>query len=475
MSPAAIILVIIIHCVALCFAPLALLRKDDPRSALGWTAVLVFLPVAGLFLFLVFGISRAESHAERIMRKMAHLDKKHAIFSSCAKLPQDVGQEEKVMEALGSRLTTLCLCAGNSVQGLHNGDEAYPAMLEAIASAREHVFLSTYIFNAGEAAEKFVAALVAARVRGVDVRVIVDGCGALYSRKKPWEILAAKGVSVARFRPFKLFPPDFGINLRCHRKVLVCDDTGFTGGINIADGNVLALARKEGIPAIQDMQFRFQGPVVEQLRAAFLLNWAFCMHDDYRAPKPFKTERHGQCACRVVVDGPGNDADVLDDLISGAINIATRRVRIMTPYFLPSPQLLASLRSAALRGVDVRIALPAKNNLPFMTWATQRMLPPLLETGARVFMQPPPFAHTKLLGIDDFYCQVGSANLDARSMRLNFELNMEIHDQEFNGKLCDFIDSRLAAGKEITIDGLKARPCWKKLRDAACWLFSPYL
>lgn len=462
------------HLASLYFAGRVLLSKRDPRSALGWTAALVFMPVIGLVLYLVFGISRAESRAEKMMRREAALDRKYFIFQSSHAMPGADDRETHVLAGLGRRLTGLGLCPGNSVLGLHNGDEAYPAMLDAINRAESHVFLSTYIFNAGEVADQFIDALTRARGRGVDVRVLVDGYGTLYSLKKPWKRLAREGIKTARFRPIRLFPPNLGINLRSHRKVLVCDGAGFTGGINIADGNVSTLAKKHGIKAIHDMHFRFEGPVVNQLRGAFLLNWAFCT-EHYTPAPPWQEAKAGDCACRVVVDGPGNDADVIDDLISGAVNIARSHVRIMTPYFLPSDELMAALRSAAQRGVAVWIVLPGKNNLPFMTWATMRLLPRLLEAGARVWMQPPPFAHTKLLAIDDFYCQVGSANLDSRSMKLNFELNMEVYDKDFNARIADFIDSKIPGSREIILRDLRCEPVWKKLRDSACWIFSPYL
>ena len=147
----------------------------------------------------------------------------------------------------------------------------------------------------------------------------------------------------------------------------------------------------------------------------------------------------------------------------------------MTPYFLPSHGLVSALRSAGQRGVDVRIVLPAKNNLFYVHWAQFRLLPTLLEAGVRVWYQQPPFAHTKLLAVDGYYAQIGSANLDARSLRLNFELNMEVFDPDFHGNIASHIDRAVASGREITADALAALSLPVKLRNAACWIFSPYL
>lgn len=462
----------IAHAISLVAAGQALLTKKDPRSALGWTVTLVFLPVIGLVIYLIFGISRAQSRAEKIMRRIADIEKRYPHNTECGSVKL-ADSHARDFATLGARLTATPLCGGNSVTPLHNGDEAYPAMLEAIDKANHHVFLGTYIFNYGQAAEKFIDALVGAHERGVDVRVLVDGVGALYSWKKPWKILRDKGVRTTRFRPLKLIPPNLGINLRSHRKVLVCDGIGFTGGMNIADGNLNNL-HKKGLKHIQDVQFRFEGPVVSELRQAFLLNWSFC-EGTFTPLPPLKDQESGSCDCRVVIDGPGNDADALYDLICGAINMAHTSVRIMTPYFLPPCELMAALRSAAQRGVDTRVILPGVNNLAYMSWASERALPHLLKAGVRIWHQAPPFAHSKLLAIDGFYSLIGSANMDSRSLRLNFELDMEIYDQQFHDRLAHFMDSTITSGTEVTLVNLKRQPLLKKLRDAACWIFSPYL
>lgn len=495
-----ILALVCVHILALIAACHALLTKRDPRAALGWCAALVFLPVVGLGVYLIFGIGRAYSRAERIMKRLAH------IASHYQPLPEEQNHESRlatpeaqILARLGGTLTSLSLSQGNQITPLHNGDEAYPAMLEAIYAAKSHVFLSSYIFNFGYAGQAFITALKTAHERNVDVRVLVDGIGSLYSWQKPWRILARHGVPALLFRHVKLFPPNLGINLRSHRKLLVCDGTAFTGGMNIADGDIMDIPAfvsatreienkynvKQDAPVkipqakkqrnnIQDMQFRCEGPITRQLRKAFLLNWSFCS-ETIAMPFDFPEKCSGDSLARIVMDGPGNDADALNDLICGAINMARSHVRIMTPYFLPTHDLMASLRSAAQRGIDVRIILPLKNNLPYMTWATQRLLPELLVAGVRVWYQKPPFAHTKLLCVDKFYSLVGSANLDARSLRLNFELNMEIYNSELAGQLEAFMDDKISNGREVKKDALKNLSLCKKLRNAACWVFSPYL
>lgn len=499
-------LLLLAHLCALVAAGHALLTKRNPRSALGWTVALLFLPVIGLITYLIFGIGRAQSHAEHIMRQLAQIER-HFTSKPISGIAEPlVSPEAETLNHVGQALTADPLFAGNSVKPLYNGDAAYPEMIQAIYEAKTQVFLSTYIFNYGHVAQSFIKALYDAHLRGVDVRVLVDGVGALYSLEKPWKILEKLGVATVRFRPPSLVPPRFGINLRSHRKMLLCDKKGFTGGMNISDGNIFdaqkfettinsletrlrekgdhpGLTKRMELPAIhkrkkngqiQDVQFYLEGPALSGLRKAFLINWSFCTGIVSELP-PMQNEYAGPCACRVVIDGPGRDGDALDDLICGAINLSRRQIRIMTPYFLPTQDLVAALRSAARRGVDVRVVLPEKNNLPYMNWATQRILPTLLIAGVRIWYQKPPFSHAKLFTMDGFYSLIGSANLDARSLRLNFELNTEIYDPDISGIISDFINDSTSGGREIKLEVLKNQPLWKKLRNSACWIFSPYL
>jgi cardiolipin synthase len=176
-----------------------------------------------------------------------------------------------------------------------------------------------------------------------------------------------------------------------------------------------------------------------------------------------------------VLEGRGTSTDQLHDILCAVITGAKRHVCLMTPYFLPTHELIGSLRATALRGVQVDVLLPAANNLPYIHWATRRLLPQLLQAGIHVRYQPGPFSHTKLLLIDDAYAQIGSANMDPRSLRLNFELNVEVFDTAFVRRMRAFFDAGFQAGKTVSIKELRKAPLPVRLRDALFWLFSPYL
>jgi cardiolipin synthase len=278
-------------------------------------------------------------------------------------------------------------------------------------------------------------------------------------------------VRFASFVPPRLLPPSFSVNLRNHRKILAVDGRAcFTGGINIRD-RYLTTSQERGIV---DVHFEITGPVSAQIEAVFLGDWLF-VTGDARPVEPVATEEAGTAICRAVVDGPDDDIDRLTELLVGAIGHARRRVAIMTPYFLPPRELIAPLQAAALAGVDVAVILPAKNNLPYVHRATRHMLWELLQRGVQIYYQPPPFVHSKLFYVDDDYAQIGSANLDPRSLRLNFELNVEVYDREAVAALAAHFEDTRRRSTRITQQEVDGRSLPTKLVDGVAWLFSPYL
>ncbi len=471
---------IVIHAISWFTVGHALLTKHNPRSALGWSVVALFLPLIGTCIYLTFGIGRAESRAAKLMRtaKLNAAKSQEYLHGGTSQEKPPGHLNKKILNKkiqhlarIGQKICKRSLSGGNDVRPLINGDEAYPQMLSAIENAKEHIYLSTYIFTSGDVAQAFCKGLAQAAKRGVDVRVIVDGLGArLYSFSWPWKKLSDEGVKLAEFLPPRLFPPNFAINLRNHRKVLVADRVGFTGGMNISDNHL----KKHSKFNVQDVHFVCSGPIVSQLREAFLLDWGFCTND-YNTVNQAGDNLCGDVLCRMILDGPGTGRDPLHELIFSIISAATKSICLITPYFLPTHEVVGALKAAAIRGVDVRIILPAKNNLFYVHWASQHLLPTLLESEIRIFYQPPPFAHTKLLIIDDYYTQIGSANLDARSLRLNFELNVECFDSSFTRKMQNYFNYIQSKSTQYTMQDLLKINLPTKLRNAACWVFSPYL
>ncbi|MGH7975835.1 MAG: phospholipase D-like domain-containing protein, partial [Limisphaerales bacterium] len=264
------------------------------------------------------------------------------------------------------------------------------------------------------------------------------------------------------------------INLRNHRKSLIVDgQIAFTGGINIRHGNVLAENPKN---PVQDLHFRVTGPVVTRLQESFVSDWAFTTGEILDGELWFPDLREsGNVVARVVSDGPDGDFENARWTFLAALAEAQNSVQILTPYFLPDNALVTALNLASLRGVRVDIILPAKNNLPFVQWASRAMWWQMLERGCRIWLTPPPFDHSKLMIVDGHWVLLGSANWDARSLRLNFELNVECYGREFAQEMEKIIEKKISTAREVTLAEVDGRSLPAKLRDAIARLFSPYL
>lgn len=445
-----------------------LLFKRDPRAAMAWLMVCVFFPFFGPVSYFLFGINRVRTRAANVRRSFLAIDYEGAArrtYVNSAEIPPGVG-------GIGQRITGLELLPGNSVAVFQNGDQAYPAMLEAIANAARHVLLSTYIFKVDTVGNEFAQALAAATARDVDVRVLIDGVGEYYSWRKPVRFLQQKGVEAARFLPPRLLPPSVHLNLRNHRKVMVVDSSvAYVGGMNISAQNV----SQDGEPArIADTHFSLRGPVVEDLAGLFIRDYQFTTGRRI-AYEHGKSEAQANASCRVIADGPDGDLDAIILVIQSVISAATESVDILTPYFLPGREIMSALQSASLKGVRVRIVLPGTNNLFYMQWANRNVLAELLQLGIQVFYQPGSFCHSKLLVIDNDYSLIGSANLDSRSLRLNFELGIEIFSATLNSELRAQIDGAIAASRRLQYDELASRSVPVRLRDSLASLMSPYL
>jgi cardiolipin synthase len=375
---------------------------------------------------------------------------------------------------MGGALTKRPLLCGNRIDPLVGSNEAYPAMLEAIESAQFSISLGTYIFNNDDTGRKFVAALGAAVERGVEVRVLIDAIGLRYTWPSILAPLKKAGVPVARFLP-ALVPIWFPYsNLRNHRKILVVDGrTGFTGGMNIRQSTA---TDSQGEPSIQDLHFRLTGPVVRHLQQVFADDWEFTTRKSLDGDTWFPAlEPQGPILARGISDGPDEDLDKLRLTLLGAIACAQSSVQIVTPYFLPDSALITSLNVASMRGVQVDILLPAVNNLTAVQWASTALWWQLLEYGCRIWLTPPPFEHTKLMLVDRHWSLVGSGNWDPRSLRLNFEFNVECYDQQLAARLGALVDDKLARSRSVTLADVDGRKLPIKLRDGVARLFSPYL
>ncbi len=454
------------------------LRKRDSRAAIAWVGFIWLVPIVGALLYFIFGVNRLRRQAALLRAGLEHY---RAQISENELAPDEL---HKHLFGHTGHLFTLArvvghiakqpLVPGNLIEPLINGDEAYPAMLEAINQATKTITFVTYIFDRDEAGLAFTHALGEAVRRGVQVRVLIDSAGTRYSWPSVLGTLRHEKIPHARFLPAFALWRLMAMNLRTHRKILVTDGTvGFTGGLNIRAGHVLASHPRS---PIQDLHFRVRGPVVTHLQEAFADDWCFTTKELLRGedwfPRPGPV---GNMLARGIADGPDEDFEKLRWTLLGALSIARQSVRIVTPYFLPDPALTSAINLAAMRGVEVDIVLPSINNLPFVHWASRAMWWQVLEHGCRIWLSPPPFDHSKLVIVDDCWVLLGSANWDPRSLRLNFEYNLECYDQELAKRLNEVFEAKRRQSHAVTLEEVDSRSLPGRLRDGVARLATPYL
>jgi cardiolipin synthase len=438
----------------------ALMTKPDPRSVMSWIAVCLLFPLGGSILYWLFGINRVATHAPA--------DPRGELLGSDNSTQSDAPLA--ALSRVGRRLTGLPLLAGNSIEPLHNGEVAFPRMLAAIGEARQTVWLASYIFQTDSVGRRFVAALQAAVARGVSVHVLVDGIGEWYDWPHVVPLLRRAGVNAERFLPPRLLPPSLSLNCRNHRKLLVIDGTrAFMGGMNLGGREAGGATGRR----MTDIHFCLSGPIVAQLANAFAADWEFASAE--RLAPTTVPPATGAAQCRVVTGGPDEDVDKLLLILLSAIAMARREILIMTPYFIPPQELVAALQGASLRGVEVSLVLPRHSNLRYVDWATLHWLPALVARGVRVHLREGPFSHAKMFVVDALYAHIGSVNLDTRSLRLNFEIAVEVFDPATCTQLAASVTSARAGAPALTpLELARTRPL-ARIRNSLCWLISPYL
>ncbi|HYX62897.1 MAG TPA: phospholipase D-like domain-containing protein [Burkholderiales bacterium] len=446
----------------------AVLYKRDTRAAALWLAVVWVLPALGPLLYITIGVNRVERRATRLRRRMV----RHRTEPQFP--PGEPGTHLLPLARLVGQVVGRPLLPGNSVEALIDGVHAFPAMLEAIGRARRSIAMASYIFDGNGIGAQFVTALAAARARGVEVRVLIDDVDARWSSSSAVKPLRREGVDVAVFNPPFVPARLHAVNLRNHRKILVVDGVeAYTGGLNV-DSRYWRPEAPER--ANRDLHFRLRGPVVAHMMEVFADDWHFTTEEALRGEKWFpKLGPGGEILGRAIEAGPDESFERVRWAIIGGLSAAQRSVRILTPYFLPDQSLITALDAVALRGVEVDIVIPERSDLPHVHWAAFGQLWQVLERGCRVWLRPGAFDHSKLMVVDGAWTLLGSANWDARSLRLNFELNVECYSVELGAHLDGLVQARIAGSRPYTLRDDARRRLPAKLRDGVARLFAPYL
>lgn len=461
----------------------AILRSErrQPSATLAWLLAVALLPFVGVGLYLLIGQTRSRRIRKRSRRLVRRLS---AVLASCPVRghPPGEGDPEPRTEAalrLGERLTHQPATQGNAVEILAGAAATYRSMLAAIAAARKQIHVEFYIIQPDATGAALRDRLATRAREGIEVRVVYDAIGSSRLDDAFWAPLTAAGGKHAVFHPVmpwtRVLRRRDRVDFRNHRKLVVVDGAvGFAGGINIGR-EYLGLDPTFG--DWRDTHLRIEGPAVLELQQVFSMDWMSAAGEDPLPswfPEPLSAADPGALV-QVVDSGPDTPLSPVEQITLHAVGSAQRRAWLTTPYFVPSPAISAALVNASLRGVDVRLLVPAHPDHLVVSLASRSYFRELLEAGARVYLYSRGFLHAKTMVVDSWMGTIGSTNMDMRSFRLNFELNAFVYDRSFTDELAGQFLLDLEHAREYTMDDHRERPQALRFAHQVARLLSPLL
>ena len=404
-------------------------------------------------------LSAAESKAilDRLKSRSANTD----IFE------RHLAVEEAIV---GSPLTT-----GNAVQLLLDGPATYRAMFAAIVAAKDHINLETYILDDDEVGQRFAQALIAKQQQGVKINIIRDSVGTLGTPAAFFKTLSDSGIKVLEFNPINplLARTAWTLNQRDHRKLLIVDGSvAFLGGINISSvysgGSFSQRSRKSADTSLawRDTHLQLQGPVVAELQKLFLASWEKQQGPPLAASNFFPPPKSpGREVVRAIGSSPTDPFSLIYATLLSAIGSAETSAYLTNAYFVPDPQLLATLEAAAGRGVDVKLILPSQTDSWLVFHAGRGHYERLLRRGVKIYERRGVILHSKTALIDGVWATVGSTNLDWRSFLHNEELNAVILGTGFGNQVKAMFDKDLAGSDQVTLERWRQRPLGMRIKE----------
>lgn len=461
-----------------------LMTKTDSTSAVAWILLVVFLPYLGAILFFFFGYQ----HVNRpIRRKRRHKQRYQspadpASYSSQLRpkeVPITEGSTSDSLSRLAFRCGAYAVTFGNQVEFYHDGVVAIAAMLDAIRNARHHIHILVFIFQCDELGKELIELLATKAREGVEVRLLYDAMGSHRLTQRFLRPLHEAGGKSSVFLPLNLFRRRLQINMRNHRKILVVDgQVGFVGGLNFGDEY---LCRSPKFGYWRDTHLRIEGPAVVDLQRLFAEDWNFAsgelLHESTSAADCYFQAKNltGAYPIQVIDSGPDRDLKAIREVTFAAILRAQRRLWIASPYFVPDAALLDALKLAAFNGVDVRLLGQLKPDKWIPQLAARYWWSQVLPAGVKVYQYRKGMMHAKVMLVDDEFASVGTANLDNRSMHLNFEVNCLLYSRPAVVLLDEQFRRDFEESEQIDLAVFARRPFVARLAENACRLLSPIL
>ncbi len=457
------------------------LERKDAGATWAWLMVLLFIPLLGFIMYLIFGQNLSRKHLFEwedinkigieglIAEQIKHLKNHEFPFREEATYKH---QDLIYMHLINNGAV---LTQENSVDIFTDGKEKFDSLLADIDKAENHIHLQYYILKKDKLGKGIVDKLTEKAKQGVRVRILYDEMGSRGTRKKFFREFIAAGGEVEVFFPSRIPFINPRINYRNHRKLVIIDGkVGYVGGFNIGD-EYLGLNKRFGY--WRDTHLRIIGRAALAMQTRFILDWNQASRYKISYNNRYFPQHHfeGNAGIQIVTSGPDSEWEQIKNGYIKLITSAKKSIFIQTPYFVPDASLLDSLRIAALSGIDVRIMIPNKPDHMFVYWATFSYIGELLKAGARIFIYENGFIHAKTIVVDDELSSVGTANIDVRSFRLNFEVNAFIYDRLISKNLGDIFENDLHLSRELTIEEYQKRTVKIRLKESVSRLLSPIL
>ncbi|MDP1795941.1 MAG: cardiolipin synthase [Planctomycetaceae bacterium] len=464
------------YAVTLALVPVVVLtKKPAPVSTVAWVMAIITMPFVGALMFVIFGINRVarrvsgrQEAALKITRGLPQLASQHLMVS------ERLNPEQREMLILTERVAETRATAGNRVNLFAETPEAFAAIEAAIVAAQRSIHLEYYLWQPDRIGTSLRDQLIERAKAGVAVRFLYDAIGSMRLTESFLKPMRDAGIRTAPFVPGRSLRERWSINLRSHRKIVLIDGCiGFTGGMNVGDEY---LGEDAHFGYWRDTHLRLEGPAVLQLQEVFATDWYFATGEEIDVNEHFPIPDHpGLIDAHVLAGGPDRSESVFHTTYFGAINAARDRITLATSYFVPTDALCTALETAAYRGVKVRVLVSG----PVTYWATyhacRSFYDELLGAGVEIYEYTRGQQHAKTITIDGCWSMVGTANFDARSVFLNFEVGLSLYDMGLAEQLEFQFANDLESSQKIELKEWERRGTWERLKENACRMFSPVL
>ncbi|CAM2925622.1 cardiolipin synthase [Vibrio neptunius] len=456
------------------------LKRRAVSVSLAWLMIIYIIPIVGVGCYFLFGeLNLGRKRAERAKEMFAPFAQWFSSLNEChAHDTKSFGRHISRIDELCNNRLGLPALSGNTLSLQSSPTEILHSIINDIESAQTSVRMVFYIWHPGGLADSVASALIRAAKRGVDVKLLLDSAGSPRFFRSPWlKMMQTAGVEVVQaleVSPWRIFLRR--LDLRQHRKIIVIDDNiGYTGSMNLVDPAFFK--QESGVGQWIDMMVRVTGPTVNVLSAIHCWDWE--VETGSRSlpqlPECRLDPNEPQHPVQVVPSGPGMPEHLISQVLTLAINQANQSVRITTPYFVPSADLLETLKMTAQRGISVELIIPHKNDSLMVQWASRAFYAELMEAGVEIYEFYGGLLHTKSVVIDQQFCLVGTVNMDMRSLWLNFELTLAIDDEAFTKEMYWLQENYMQTSHQVKLEEWKKRSLYSRFLERTYYLFNPLL